>query len=122
MAMKPILESKQKIEEINGVRTEVVCTAFSDHIFVVVTQFGKMGTLILVTPSTIPSDINKPTFTTKVLLGKDEPLAHVCAKNLVTSVSEASGNRPVLLALALKDTNIEGLKSMKGMIHSCQVW
>ncbi|KPP74859.1 proteasome assembly chaperone 3-like [Scleropages formosus] len=122
MATQPLIRSRQKTEIINGVPTQVVCTEFSNYIFVVLTQYGKIGTLVLVTPDSRSADIRTPFFTTKVLLGKDEPLTHVYAKNLVTFVSQEAGNKMVLLGLALKDSGIEGLKLMKDIIKSCQVW
>lgn len=72
MEGNPLLVSKQKTEVVCGVPTQVVCTAFSSHILVVVTQFGKMGTLVSLEPSAVASDISKPVLTTKVLLGQDE--------------------------------------------------
>lgn len=68
----PLVTSKQKTEVVCGVPTQVVCTAFSSHILVVVTQFGKMGTLVSLEPTSVASDISKPLLTTKVLLGQDE--------------------------------------------------
>ncbi|CAL8303094.1 unnamed protein product [Merluccius merluccius] len=117
-----MIKSRQTEKEINGIRTQVVCTEFSDHIFVVLTQYGKIGTLVLVTPDSKSSDVSTPMFSTKVLMGKDEPLTHVCAKNLATPVSQEAGNRPVLLGLALKDSSIEAVKLMRDLIKSCQVW
>uniref|UniRef100_UPI00398F012C proteasome assembly chaperone 3 n=1 Tax=Pristiophorus japonicus TaxID=55135 RepID=UPI00398F012C len=122
MAAESIIRSKQAAEDVGGILTEVVCTTFSDHIFVVVTQYGKIGTLISVTPHSVADEISKPTFTTKILMGKDEPLVHVYAKHLVTSVSVESGNKPVLLALALKDANVDSIKSIKQLIQSCRLW
>lgn len=72
MESKPLVVSKQKTEVVCGVPTQVVCTAFSSHILVVVTQFGKMGTLVSLEPSSVANDISKPVLTTKVLLGQDE--------------------------------------------------
>lgn len=72
MEGKPLVISKQKTEVVCGVPTQVVCTAFSSHILVVVTQFGKMGTLVSLEPSNVASDFSKPMLTTKVLLGQDE--------------------------------------------------
>lgn len=69
---QPLVTSKQKTEVVCGVPTQVVCTAFSSHILVVVTQCGKMGTLVSLEPSNVASDISKPVLTTKVLLGQDE--------------------------------------------------
>ncbi|XP_074512161.1 proteasome assembly chaperone 3 [Sebastes fasciatus] len=118
----PIIKTRQTEKEVNGISTQVVCTEFSNYILVVLTQYGKMGTLISVTPDSRSNDISKPTFTTKILLGKDEPLTHVCAKNLATFVSQEAGNRPVLLGLALKDSSIDSIRHMKEIIKSCQVW
>lgn len=122
MEDKPLVVSKQKTEVVCGVPTQVICTAFSSHILVVVTQFGKMGTLVSLEPSNVANDITKPVLTTKVLLGKDEPLIHVFAKNLVAFVSQEAGNRAVLLAMAVKDKSMEGLKALKEVIRMCQVW
>ncbi|KAB1263765.1 Proteasome assembly chaperone 3 [Camelus dromedarius] len=122
MEGKPLVVSKQKTEVVCGVPTQVVCTAFSSHILVVVTQFGKMGTLVSLEPSNVTSDISKPVLTTKVLLGPDEPLIHVFAKNLVAFVSQAAGNRAVLLAMAVKDKSVEGVRALQEVIQTCQVW
>ncbi|EDL89746.1 rCG42703, isoform CRA_a [Rattus norvegicus] len=122
MEDKPLVVSKQKTEVVCGVPTQVVCTAFSSHILVVVTQFGKMGTLVSLEPSNVANDISKPVLTTKVLLGQDEPLIHVFAKNLVAFVSEEAGDRAVLLAMAVKEKNMERLKALKEVIRLCQVW
>ncbi|XP_069784425.1 proteasome assembly chaperone 3 [Narcine bancroftii] len=122
MATESIVRSKKAAEVIGGILTEVMCTLFSDQIFVVVTQFGKMGTLISVTQHNVANEIGKSTLSTKILMGKDEPLIHVYAKHLVTFVCEESGNKPVLLALALKDANLESIKSIKQLIQSCRLW
>uniref|UniRef100_A0A8C6T6E1 Proteasome (prosome, macropain) assembly chaperone 3 n=1 Tax=Neogobius melanostomus TaxID=47308 RepID=A0A8C6T6E1_9GOBI len=107
----PIIKSKQTQKEVNGISTQVVCTEFSNHIFVVVTQYDARC-----------NDISTPTFSTRVLLGKDEPMTHVCAKNLTTFVSQEAANRPVLLGLALKDFSKESLQQCKDLIKACQVW
>ncbi|GAB0196573.1 proteasome assembly chaperone 3 [Grus japonensis] len=122
MEASPIVTSKQREEVVHGVPTEVVCTAFSNSVLVVVTQYGKMGTIVYVDPNTIGDNVGRPSLTTKVLLGKDEPLVHVCAKNLVAFVSQEAGNKPVVLAMALKDKTMEGIQALREVIRSCQVW
>lgn len=72
MNSQAFVKSKQTEKTINGVSTQVVCTEFSNYIFVVLTQYGKIGTLISVTPDSKTGDICTPMYTTKVLLGKDE--------------------------------------------------
>ncbi|XP_054615539.1 proteasome assembly chaperone 3 [Dunckerocampus dactyliophorus] len=121
-AAEPIIRSKQMQKEVNGISTQVVCTEFSNYIFVVITQYGKIGTLISVTPESRCDDFSTPLFSTKVLLGKDEPMTHVCGKHLATFVSQEAGNRPVLLGLALKDSSVDAMKQMKDVVKSCQVW
>uniref|UniRef100_A0A1A8HZ65 Proteasome (Prosome, macropain) assembly chaperone 3 n=1 Tax=Nothobranchius kuhntae TaxID=321403 RepID=A0A1A8HZ65_NOTKU len=116
------IKSKQAHKDVNGISTEVICTEFSNYIFIVLTQYGKIGTLISVTPDSRSNDISTLTFSTRVLLGKDEPMTHVCARNLALFVSQEAGNRPVLLGLALKDSSLDAVKQMKEMIRSCQVW
>lgn len=69
---EPIIRSRQAEKEINGISTQVVCTGFNNYIFIVVTQYGKIGTLISVTPDSGSKEINTQAFSTKVLLGKDE--------------------------------------------------
>ncbi|KAB0358148.1 hypothetical protein FD754_002304, partial [Muntiacus muntjak] len=49
----------------------------------------------------VTSDIGKAVLTTKVLLGNDEA---------------------ILLTLAMKDKNIEVVKTVKKVIQTCQVW
>ncbi|KAM9598836.1 proteasome assembly chaperone 3 isoform 2-T2 [Morphnus guianensis] len=55
MEASPIVTSRQREEVVHGVPTEVVCTAFSNSVLVVVTQYGKMGTIVYVDPNTIAS-------------------------------------------------------------------
>lgn len=69
---EPIIRSRQTEKEVNGILTQVVCTEFSNYIFVVLTQYGKIGTLISITPDSRSNNISTPMFSTKVLLGKDE--------------------------------------------------
>ncbi|XP_008327492.1 proteasome assembly chaperone 3 [Cynoglossus semilaevis] len=121
-SLEPIVRSRKVEKDVNGVSTEVVCTEFSNYIFIVVTQYGKIGTLISIKPDSTTSDMSIPTFSTKVLLGNNEPLTHVCAKNLAAFVSQEAGNRPVLLGLALKDSSVDSIQQMKEMIKSSQVW
>jgi proteasome assembly chaperone 3 len=72
MSTQPLIRSKQTEKSINGISTQVVCTEFSNYIFIVLTQYGKIGTLVSVTPDSRSGDISTSMFTTKVLLGKEE--------------------------------------------------
>ncbi|XP_062846453.1 proteasome assembly chaperone 3 [Trichomycterus rosablanca] len=122
MTHQPLIKTRKTEKIIDGILTQVVCTEFSNYIFIVLTQYGKIGTLVSITPDLKSSDISTSMFTTKVLLGKDEALIHVYAKNVATFVCQEAGNRPVLLGLALKDCKAENMKTFKDMIKSCSVW
>ncbi|NWJ07290.1 PSMG3 protein, partial [Crypturellus undulatus] len=122
--MAAAVASRQRAAVVRGVPTDVVCTAFSNAVLVVATQYGKMGTLVYLEPARAAAGtgLGPATLATRVLLGQDEPLVHVCAKNLVTFVSQEAGNKPVLLAMALKDKTVEGIQALREVIRSCQVW
>ncbi|KAM9393357.1 LOW QUALITY PROTEIN: proteasome assembly chaperone 3 [Pholidichthys leucotaenia] len=123
---EPIIRTRQAQKDVNGISTEVVCTEFSNYIFIVLTQYGKIGTLISVTPNSRSSDISTPTLSTKVLLGKDEPLTHVC-ENLVTFVSqEANRQARSYLDFRLKDSSQRRSQTVSGahskVVQSGSVW
>jgi proteasome assembly chaperone 3 len=41
------LQNKQTAITVNGIHTEILLTGFADKIFVVITQYGKIGSLVL---------------------------------------------------------------------------
>jgi len=88
MAPQPAIRSRQMEKEINGIPTQVVCTEFSNYIFIVLTQYGKIGTLVSITPDTRSGDISVPMFTTRVLLGKDEVCFKVCFYRIIMSMAD----------------------------------
>lgn len=114
--------SRQTSALVLGVPTQVACTAFGTHVLVLVTQCGKMGTLVALQPRGGPGPGGEPGVSTRVLLGPDEPLVHVFAKNLVSSVSREAGDRAVLLAVAVKDKSMEAVRALRALIHDCRVW
>nr|XP_013806330.1 PREDICTED: proteasome assembly chaperone 3 [Apteryx mantelli mantelli] len=107
MAASPVVTSRQRAAVVRGVPTEVVCTAFSNAVLVVATQMWEG-----------PPKCNGVYLYTLAF----QPLVHVCAKNLVAFVSQEAGNKPVLLAMALKDKTVEGIQALREVIRSCQVW
>ncbi|KAK3743502.1 hypothetical protein QZH41_020601 [Actinostola sp. cb2023] len=94
---------------------------------VVVTQFNKFGTMINIkrdkpmSSSLTPNDqpCVQSTYSTKVLLGKDEPIWHVYGRQIAIAVSDENdhSNRPVLLAIALKKHSPEILHCITEQIQ-----
>lgn len=72
MTHQPLIKSRKTEKIIDGILTQVVCTEFSNYIFIVLTQYGKIGTLVSITPDSKSSDISTSMYSTKVLLGNDE--------------------------------------------------
>ncbi|KAL7747130.1 hypothetical protein RI367_007488 [Sorochytrium milnesiophthora] len=55
----PVL-SKQRTAEVQGVATEFLAQRFADRLFVVVTQYGKIGSLYLATMAALQQGDNAP--------------------------------------------------------------
>ncbi|KAK3781011.1 hypothetical protein RRG08_046315 [Elysia crispata] len=113
-----VVPSKQAVANVAGHHTETVVMKFQDQLFVVATQFMKLGTVVHVTRDLITDEIqgNVPMFSTKVLMGKDEPLVHVMAKAIVTELNPPTA---IVLTLALKVTTPDAMKEITDLIKTC---
>ncbi|XP_060065289.1 proteasome assembly chaperone 3-like [Ylistrum balloti] len=114
------VKTKQKAVIVNKQKTDILCSHFADKLFVIVTQFSKVGNLIELTRDVAVDDDftpTRPSYSTKVLMGRDEPLMHVLAKNVLGKLDI---KKPVLLALALKDESPQTVallsEEIKGMM------
>eukprot|EP00058_Branchiostoma_floridae_P012676 XP_002598164.1 hypothetical protein BRAFLDRAFT_123313 [Branchiostoma floridae] len=114
--------TKQGAAVVNGVHTDVVCTGFGDSIFVVVTQYQKLGTLVQVVPGVSADGTSAPTYTTRVLLGKDEPMTHVFARSLGEKICPNNDYKPFTLAVALKDWSPQVLHAAEELVLQNKVW
>ncbi|XP_077981913.1 proteasome assembly chaperone 3-like [Glandiceps talaboti] len=123
MAAGEVLQTKQGASSVDGIHTDIVCTAFADRIFVVVTQFQKLGTLVHITKDVAGFvDISSPSFTTKVLLGKDESVVHIYAKHIASQICTGPTSTPVLLCLALKDFSPKHMQTIGDLVVQHKVW
>ncbi len=94
-------QKKTSFVNKSGVRTDIVCTSFSDHHFVVISQVRKFGTLIKAWVDR-HGDSSGTTFEMNVLLGKrDDTLLTVYARQIIERISHFS-DKPLLLAIALQ--------------------
>merc|ERR1719201_2776833 len=83
--------TRQTAALIDGQRTEVVIMSFHDRVLVVVTQLGKIGTVIEAHAD--PTIDRKPSFTINTLIGKrDQPILMLCARQIVQEISKLSRN------------------------------
>ncbi|KAL2641882.1 hypothetical protein R1flu_009469 [Riccia fluitans] len=115
------VKSKRATADIQGVQTELVLSGYDDSILVLVTQIGKMGTLLHAKKEEIYG--GTPTFSVNILMGKrDEPLLQACARQVIEDISNSGGSRPLILSLGLKDHSPETLKSVVQLIVANKIW
>nr|XP_058951997.1 proteasome assembly chaperone 3-like isoform X2 [Pocillopora verrucosa] len=80
------VKTRQTAAIIEGTHTEVFCSAYQDRIFLIVSQFEKIGTLVSVnrmSPTESSSKREAQTFNTRILMGSDK----VCSSSILLSSS-----------------------------------
>eukprot|EP01128_Nolandella_sp_AFSM9_P002676 TRINITY_DN13056_c0_g1_i1.p1 TRINITY_DN13056_c0_g1~~TRINITY_DN13056_c0_g1_i1.p1 ORF type:complete len:135 (+),score=25.45 TRINITY_DN13056_c0_g1_i1:1-405(+) len=92
----------QFTESVCGVTTEFLLTTYSNYLFFIVTQTGKLGTLFKA--SCERNVEGEATYSATAVLGKRDPEMEVYARAIVEVTSEVSA-KPLLLALALNETS-----------------
>uniref|UniRef100_A0A8C4QWR5 Proteasome (prosome, macropain) assembly chaperone 3 n=1 Tax=Eptatretus burgeri TaxID=7764 RepID=A0A8C4QWR5_EPTBU len=108
--------------KVCGVSTQVVCAAFADRVFVTVSQCGRIGTLVSMSPALPTNSSDQAPCESRVLLGPDEPMTHVLAKNLAEPICREAGLQPVLLGLALRTISPQALSELRQLIDLCRIW
>lgn len=106
-----------------GVPTRFVLTAYSNRIFVVVTQSDNFGTLIAaqnespMTPSTC-------TYSTKILLGRrDDESLESYARTLCELIYKRNANAgQLLLAISIKEHSPETFRGVMKELEANRVW
>nr|XP_054764739.1 proteasome assembly chaperone 3-like [Lytechinus pictus] len=101
---------------LNGKHVDVAMTTFEDRLLLIVTQYQKLGTLVHVTRDNLPLDKREETYSTQVLLGNDEPVMHVFARNIGKHVLKIHP-KPLLLSLALEDYTPAVMKGIEKVIQ-----
>eukprot|EP00040_Diaphanoeca_grandis_P040378 m.261742 g.261742 ORF g.261742 m.261742 type:complete len:147 (-) comp43015_c0_seq1:452-892(-) len=96
------VKSHQISCSLDGIRTEFVFNWFTNYLFVIVSQFDKIGSLLLATQGEHRSAM--PTYTIKQLLGSTENvLLDVCARQIAEHLAgSTSSPLPLLLGISLK--------------------
>lgn len=123
-------------EEVDGQVTDIVCASFADRDFIMVTQYRKVGTVVSVAvEKSAAKPLVEPTYTTKVLMGKDEDMTHVFSRAIAQTVytcraakdgpegpSPSANLKPLLCTLALKDPTPSVLNKVIAIIKNCALW
>ncbi|CAO0802744.1 unnamed protein product [Mucor circinelloides] len=118
------LQNKQAAITINGVHTEILLSGYADKIFVVITQYGKIGSLIQTTLDISPQLAMNPSSvptTSQFLMGESTGEQSDLYILYSTSILQAIGamnpheKRPLLLGIALKP--LEDMSARKQVFH-----
>ncbi|KAK2579025.1 hypothetical protein KPH14_002819 [Odynerus spinipes] len=104
---------------ISGYHTDIAATVYSNRIFLIVSHFKKLGSLVAVNRESPLSEFNSNIFSTKVLFGKDEVDVHAAARYIAEQINI---DRPLLLSICLKDYDIEILKAITNTINQLKAW
>ncbi|SAM05087.1 hypothetical protein [Absidia glauca] len=106
----PVVNKRTAIS-INDCHTEILLTSYSDKIFIVVTQYGRIGSLIQTTldgPAHLAQNPAAAPTTSQFLLGESigpqSDLYTLYATSISQAIAAMNPNeaRPVLLGIALK--------------------
>ncbi|XP_077499432.1 proteasome assembly chaperone 3-like [Amblyomma americanum] len=99
---------------IEGRDTDICFMDFADKLFVVISQYKKLGNLILVTKDTAAcTELQEPVYSTKVLFGKDEAEVHAAARHIVNAMQCP---KAVLLSLALREISPAIVRSVAAAV------
>ncbi|KAL1824623.1 hypothetical protein DCAR_0312704 [Daucus carota subsp. sativus] len=114
----PVRHKKLSVD-ITGNRTDIVICSYDDHILVIATQIGSLGTIINARKE--EGVLTNPTFHVSVIFGKrDEPVLVACARQLIEHISNSGSSRPLILSLGLKDHSLGTLKGIvSAVIENC---
>ncbi|CAL9230306.1 unnamed protein product [Arabidopsis halleri] len=107
--------------ESKGNKTEIVICSYEDHILVIATQIGAMGTILHARKEEGMSV--EPTFSVSVIFGKrDEPMLTATARRLIEHISSIVPSKPLVLSLGLKDHSSETLKEIVATVIENRLW
>jgi len=112
-------ENKSEIQD-DEIVTDIVVQSFTDRHVVIITQLGKLGTIINAESDLSSNSANiidgKKTYTMNTLLGKrNDPLFDVYARQIIERIAITS-DKPLLLTIALVESG-RGVKYMEAILN-----
>ncbi|CAH1801532.1 unnamed protein product [Owenia fusiformis] len=108
----PLIKSKKSKVTCGDIETEIVISDFGDKLFILATQFQKIGNLTLVSKDVVLQN-GIATYTTKVFLGKDEPMTHVFARSLAAKIDTP---KDLLVSTAFRNSDKDMMKEVEKSI------
>ncbi|XP_059059407.1 proteasome assembly chaperone 3-like [Achroia grisella] len=112
-------ESEQQIfksvaADIDDLPTEIVFAEYSDRILIILSQYQKIGSMLLVHKDQVPSPLGtNDIYTTKVIFGATGEEQQVAARYLAEAINIT---KPLCIFINLKSYDIETVKACKDII------
>ena len=106
-----------------GVPTQFVLTAYSNRIFVVVTQSQNFGTLIQASADN-PLNMSGTSYSTRVLVGRrDDEVLEAYARTMVELITKRAPNAgPLLLSISIEQHSSEMFHAVMQAVEEHRVW
>lgn len=106
---------------IDGSPTHIIVQPYVDRIFILVTQSGKMGTMI--SASVDVTLAGAESYNVQVLMGKrDVPELELCARSIMSIIKNDGCSKPLLISIALKRHNISTIREVINQVRQMSVW
>uniref|UniRef100_A0A6T5UGU5 Uncharacterized protein n=1 Tax=Polyblepharides amylifera TaxID=1486889 RepID=A0A6T5UGU5_9CHLO len=107
---------------LEGEHTEFLITGYDNRVMVMVTQLGRVGTVLQAKCESSPGSSGE-SYTVSSLLGRrDEPLLEICARRMMELLTDSGCRRPLLLTLGLKNHSMGTMKSIIVLVLKHPVW
>ncbi|XP_058805336.1 proteasome assembly chaperone 3-like [Phymastichus coffea] len=95
---------------VNGNHTDIALNFYANRIFLVVSQYKKLGSLVTVRKEAALREFdNENTYSTKVIFGKDDPEIHAAARYITEQIN---ADKPFLISICLKDYEVSTLRTI----------
>ncbi|EFJ49745.1 hypothetical protein VOLCADRAFT_104190 [Volvox carteri f. nagariensis] len=106
---------------INGVTTNFVWNLYLDHLLLIITQIGTVGTVISARQDATFD--GRTTFSISVVLGKrEDPTLELAARQLVQQLGELGHSRSITLCLGLRDLSPSSVRELVGAVREDHAW
>lgn len=104
---------------IGGIHTDIAIQLYSNRIFLITSQFQKLGSIIGVNRNTSHSQFVSDVYTTKTLFGQDNEETHAVARYISEKIDI---DRHLLISICLKDCSKDTLETIVTAVKQIKPW
>lgn len=105
---------KSVAADIDEISTEIVFAEYSDRMLIIISQYLKIGSMLLVQKDQVPNPLGtNDIYTTKVIFGATGEEQQVAARYLAEAINIT---KPLCIFINLKSYDIETVKACKDII------